>query len=51
MKKSEVYHLAQIATITSSCLAPEVKLEVLKVLIEAENLALFCEDKEEVSEK
>ena len=43
MKKSEIYHLAQIAAITSPCIAPETKLEVLKELMDKEDLEIFCE--------
>lgn len=46
MKKSELYHLAQIAVITSPCIAPETKLEVLKELMDKEDLEIFCEDRE-----
>lgn len=47
MKKSELYHLAQIAVVTTSCIAPEIKLDVLRVLIGDEGLAKFCEEQEE----
>lgn len=47
MKKSELYHLAQIAVINAPCIAPETKIEVLKILIAEENLALYVEEKEE----
>ena len=47
MKKSELYHLAQIAVIIAPCIAPERKIEVLKILIADENLALYVEEKEE----
>lgn len=43
MKKSELYHLAQIAVVTSPCIAPERKLKVLKVLVDDEELSLFRE--------
>ena len=46
MNKSEAYHLAQIAVIVSPTIAPERKLEVLSVLMDAESLALFCEEQE-----
>lgn len=46
MKKSEIYHLAQIAVITSPCITPETKLEVLQELMDAEKLEIFCEDRE-----
>lgn len=47
MKKSECYHIAQIAVVNSAAISPEGKLQVLKVLMDAESLALFCESKEE----
>lgn len=47
MKKSEAYHLAQIAVVQSPNIAPENKTEILKVLISEENLALFCEKQDE----
>ena len=43
MKKSEVYHLTQIAVVQSPNISPENKLEILKILIEKEQLELFCE--------
>ena len=46
MKKSEAYHLAQIAVINSPSIAPENKIKVMKILLEDENLALFVEDRE-----
>ena len=46
MKKSEAYNLAQIAVITTSTISPENKLEILRVLIAEENLALYCEEQE-----
>lgn len=46
MKKSEIYHLAQIAVITTPCIAPETKLEVLRELMDKENLEIFCEKRE-----
>lgn len=47
MKKSEIYSLAQIAVITTSCIAPEKKQAILRVLIDDEDLAKFCEEQEE----
>lgn len=47
MKKSELYYMAQIATINAACIAPERKLAILRVLIENEDLSLFCERQEE----
>ena len=46
MKKSEAYHLAQIAVLNSPCIAPERKLEIFRVLMESEDLAIYCEKKE-----
>ena len=46
MKKSELYHLAQIAVVLSPCLAPENKLEVLRTLFDDEDLAKFVEERE-----
>jgi hypothetical protein len=47
MKKSTAYKLAQHALLTSSAVSGSEKLEVLRVLMEAEDLALFCEKQEE----
>lgn len=47
MKKSVAYHLAQIAAVNSPHISPENKLEVLRVLMAAEDLAIFCEEQEE----
>lgn len=46
MKKSEIYHLAQIAVINSPAIAPETKIEVLRELIDKEELEIFCEEQE-----
>lgn len=46
MKKSELYHLAQIAVITSPCIAPETKIEVLRELMDKESFESFCEDRD-----
>ena len=46
MKKSEAYNLAQIAVLLSPCLAPENKLEVLRVLMSDEDVALYTEKRE-----
>jgi hypothetical protein len=43
VKKSEIYHLAQIAVINTATIAPESKLEILDVLMNDEKVALFCE--------
>lgn len=47
MKKSEIYHLAQIAVVCSGQIAPESKIETLKVLWDQEKLELFSESREE----
>lgn len=47
MKKSEIYHLAQIAVLNAATIAPETKIEVLRVLIDDESLATYTEEQEE----
>ena len=49
MKKSEIYHLAQIAVINSPSIAPESKIEVMRTLLEDEGLALFVEKQRELA--
>ena len=51
MLKSEIYHLAQIAVITSPCITPETKLEVLGELMEKEDLEIFCEKQKAMKER
>ena len=46
MKKSEAYNLAQIAVIKSQCISPENKIEILRVLMDAEDLEIYCEEQE-----
>lgn len=46
MLKSEIYYMAQIAVINSPCIAPERKLETLRVLMENEDVAKFVEKRE-----
>ena len=46
MKKSEIYHLAQIAVMLTQCIAPENKLEVLKTLMHDEDVEKFVEERE-----
>lgn len=48
MKKSELYHLAQIAVINSPSISPENKIEVMRVLMDAESLELFVESQKAV---
>jgi hypothetical protein len=50
MKKSELYHLAQIAVIATPTISVESKIEVMRVLLDQESLALFCEKQEEENE-
>ena len=50
MKKSELYHLAQIAVIATPTISVESKIEVMRVLFDQESLALFCEEQEEKNE-
>lgn len=45
MKKSEIYHLAQIAVINSPSITPESKIEVMRTLMEDESLALYVEER------
>ena len=47
MKKSELYHLAQVAVLQSSCISPEGKLPVLRLLFENEDVALYTEKRDE----
>lgn len=46
MKKSELYYLAQITIINSPCIAPERKLETLRLLMADEDSAKYWEEKE-----
>lgn len=46
MKKSEMYYLAQITIINSPCVAPERKLEILRVLMSDEDSAQYWEEQE-----
>ena len=47
MKKSIAYNLAQIAVMMSPNIAPENRLEILRILMEDESLALYVEKREE----
>lgn len=47
MKKSELYHLAQVAVVQSAQISPEKKVAVMKMLIEQEKFELFVENREE----
>lgn len=44
MKQSEAYNLAQLAVVTSPTIAPEKKLEILKILMDGESFARYCEE-------
>ena len=47
MKRSEAFKAAQIAVLASGCFLSNDKLEILRVLIDSEDLALFSEKQEE----
>ena len=47
MKKSEALKLAMYAVMGYDAIGKEAKLKVLKVLIDEENIALYCEKGEE----
>ena len=47
MKKSEIYYLSQIAVLQSPQIAPENKIEMLKVLWEQEKFEMYCEKQQE----
>ena len=44
MKQSEALNLSQIAVVTSPTIAPEKKLEVIKILMDSESFARYCEE-------
>lgn len=46
MKTSEIYKKAQFAVVNSLCLYPEDKLEILRELMDKEDLEIFREKKE-----
>ena len=46
MKKSEMYHAAQLAVLGTTRLDPEEKLETLRELMVKEELAKFTEKEE-----
>jgi hypothetical protein len=43
MKRSEAYHLAQVAVINAPTITPENKVEILRVLYAQEDLELWTE--------
>ena len=47
MKKSIAYNLAQIAVMMSPNIAPENRLEILRILMDDESLAILVEKQEE----
>lgn len=47
MKKSEMYKLTQKAVVNSLAIKTDDKLEILRVLMEDENTALWVEKREE----
>ena len=46
MKESTALRMAQIAVVNSLAIKAEDKLEVLKVLMDKEKVALYCEEVE-----
>jgi hypothetical protein len=47
MKKSEIYHLAQLAVMTNPSIYTEQKLDILRVLMDDEDLEKYREEKAE----
>lgn len=50
MNKSTAYKVAQIAVLKNDAICPVDKLAVLRVLMDDEGLALFCEKQEKEKE-
>lgn len=46
MKKSELYHLAQIAVVASPGISPEHKIKIIHILAADEALAQYTEERE-----
>lgn len=46
MNKSTAYKVAQIAVLKNDVICVEDKLAILRVLMESEDLALYCEKQE-----
>ena len=44
MKQSEAFNLAQIAVVNTPLISPERKLKVLKILMDSESFARYCEE-------
>ena len=51
MKKSECFKLAQESVIRNISISAETKVEILRVLIREEDMALFVEKSEEKKEQ
>ena len=47
MKKSEMYRMAQMAVVSSGAMSPNVKVDIVKELIERENFEKYMEKVEE----
>jgi hypothetical protein len=47
MKKSEIYRLAQGAVVTNTSLPTSTKLEILRELMDKEDVEKFCEKRAE----
>ena len=47
MKKSEIYHIAQIAVLNTPTISPENKIAILQQLIDDERFALYTEQLKE----
>ena len=47
MKKSEMYKVAMMAVVASSSISPNVKVEIVRELMEREDLELWREKQEE----
>lgn len=50
MKKSEAYHLAQIAVIATNTISVESKIEIMRVLLAQESYEQIVEGLEEKNE-
>lgn len=50
MKKSEAYHLAQVAVMGAQTISPENKIEILRILFEQEKFEIFCENNKAVTQ-
>lgn len=47
MKRSEIFHLTQIAVVQCPSISPENKLHILKTLLSQEHFEKYCEEREE----